>query len=72
MRQLTPAEILLLRALLQMEVTGVMTGQAMDQFVKDAELKNLSEAGIMASKARIGEIQRFIKENNIVPVEEVH
>lgn len=72
MRQLTPAEILLLRALLQMEVTGVMTGQAMDQFVKDAELKNLSEAGIMASKARIGEIQRFIKENNIVSVEEVH
>lgn len=72
MRQLTPAEILSLRALLQMEVTGVMTGQAMDQFVKDAELKNLSEAGIMASKARIGEIQRFIKENNIVPVEEVH
>lgn len=72
MRQLTPGEIISLRELLQMEVIGVMTAQAMDQFVKDRELKNLSESGIQSAKARVAEIQRFIKENNVVAVEEVH
>lgn len=72
MRQLTPGEIISLRELLQMEVIGVMTAQAMDQSVKDPELKSLSESAIIAAKARIAEMQRFIKENNVVPVEEVH
>lgn len=44
----------------------------MDQSVKDPELKSLSESAIIAAKARIAEMQRFIKENNVVPVEEVH
>jgi pantoate kinase len=72
MRELTPSEIISIRDLLQMEVIGVMTSQAMDRFIKDPELKNLSESGMQAAKARIAEIQRFIRENNVVSVEGVH
>lgn len=71
MRNLTEAEKLSLRELLQMETTGLATAKAAKMAITDEELQRAAEASILAAEGRIKGIQQFVNENNILNSGEV-
>jgi len=71
MNQVSTAEKLQLRELLQMETNSVAKAKATQTLIKDDELLTLAKSGIQASEARIKAIQQFISENDII-ASEVH
>lgn len=66
MRNLAPNEVLSLSLLLQMEANALSVAKAAQHAIDDEELKNISQAGVMSSEARIKGIQQFLNENGIV------
>jgi hypothetical protein len=51
---------------MQMEVNGLAVSKAALHAVNDAELKKMTEAGIMSTEARIKGFQQFVSENGIL------
>jgi len=49
-----------------MEANGLAVAKAAQHVLNDAELKNLTQSGIMASEARIKGFQQFVNENGLV------
>lgn len=72
MRQLSDAEMLSLRELLQMEVNSLSTGQAIQALITDPDLKSQAQSSVLATEGRIKSIQQFIFENKVVNPGEVH
>lgn len=66
MRNLAPNEVLSLSVLLEMETNGLSVAKAAQHALNDEELKNIAQAGIMSTEARIKGIQQFLNENGIV------
>lgn len=72
MRNLSPAEMLSLRELLQMETNGLLQSRAVQMVVTDEQLKREVEAGVLAAEARIKGIQQFINENRVIDTKGVY
>ena len=72
MRNLSPAEMLSLRELLQMETNGLLQSKAVQMVVTDEQLKREVEAGVLAAEARIKGIQQFINENRVIDTKGVY
>lgn len=72
MKEMTPAELLSMSKLLQMETDSLALARAVRAAVSDGPLKESIDAGILAGKARIEGIQRFVNENRLSPEGEVH
>ncbi|HHW06178.1 MAG TPA: hypothetical protein GXX34_01375 [Clostridia bacterium] len=72
MRKITPAEMLQLRELLQMEINALAKAKTVHPLVEDEELKTQIASGIQASEARIKGIQQFLTEHQLVEVEVQH
>lgn len=71
MRQLTPAEILQLREMLQMESNALAKAKAITPMIGDEDLRKLSDSGIQAMETRVKGLQQFIVENDLVSTEGV-
>ena len=69
MSHISPAEVLQLRELLQMETNAVAKAKATASLVRDDELGTLVKSGIQASEARIKGMQKCINAANIVSME---
>ncbi|WP_408955771.1 hypothetical protein [Natroniella sp. ANB-PHB2] len=72
MRELTQAEKLTLRELLQMETNALTKAKATQEMIDDEDLKKETESAILAMEGRIKGMQQFINENNIINSKEVH
>lgn len=72
MRQLTPAEALQLRELLQMESNALAKTKATKALITDEDLGRLADSTIQTMESRVKGLQQFIVENNIVSLEGVH
>ena len=72
MRKLAMGEILSMRELLQMETNALATSKVTIMMIQDPQLKSLTEAGVLATEARIKGLQQFIQENGITSTQEVH
>ncbi|MCK8817138.1 hypothetical protein MWH28_07165 [Natroniella sulfidigena] len=72
MRELTQAEKLTLRELLQMETNALTKAKATQEMIGDEALKKEAESAILAMEGRIKGMQQFINENNIINSQEVH
>lgn len=72
MRKISPAEMLQLRELLQMETNALAKAKVVEPLVQDQELKTQMASGIQAGEARIKGIQQFINEHQLVEVEVQH
>lgn len=72
MRDLTPGEILSLKALLQMESNALAKAKAVKEAISDENLKTLNENAIQGMESRIRGLQQFIIENNIISIEGVN
>lgn len=68
MRQLTPAEVLSLAKLLEMESNALTVAQASLMAISDEQLKTMTQAGITATQARVVGLQQFVEENKITAV----
>ena len=68
MRKLTPAEILALKTLLEMETSGLAVSSAAMMAISDEQLKLSMQSGLVAVQARIQGLQQFIAENNLADV----
>lgn len=66
MRNLTDAEMIALRELLQVETNELAKAQASQAMITDEDLKRQAESGIMACKARINGLRQFIEENKVI------
>lgn len=71
MRELTQAEVLSLRELLQMETNALTKLRATKEMISDEDLKRQAESSILATEGRIKGIQQFLNENEITD-KEVH
>ncbi|KJS19518.1 MAG: hypothetical protein VR72_18335 [Clostridiaceae bacterium BRH_c20a] len=71
MSQITTAEMLQIRELLQMETNSVAKAKATQTLIKDDEFLTLAKSGVQASEARIKALKQFISENDII-TSEVH
>lgn len=71
MRDLTPGELLSFSALLQMESNALAVAKASQSAINDEQLKELTQAGILAGQSRIMGLQQFIAENKVAPIKEV-
>lgn len=69
MRDLSTAELLQLRELLQAETNSLAKIQAIEPLVEDDELKTSLQSGIQSCEARLKGIQQFIVENKVIPRE---
>lgn len=65
MRQLTAVEVLSLAKLLEMETNALTVAQASLMAIADEHLKNMTQAGLAATQARIAGLQQFVIENKI-------
>lgn len=72
MRNLSQAEVLSLRELLQMESNALAQSKAIEALITDSDLKSQVQAGNLAAEGRIKGIQQFITENKITAGTEVH
>lgn len=72
MRKLSETEVLSLREILQMETNGIEVAKAVQNIVKDGELKDQVKSSITAAEGRIRGIQQFISENDVLEPGEVH
>lgn len=72
MRKLSETEVLSLREILQMETNGIDIAKAVQNIIKDGELKEQVKSSITAAEGRIRGIQQFISENDILEPGEVH
>lgn len=72
MRKLSETEVLSLREILQMETNGIEVAKAVQNIVKDGELKDQVKSSITTAEGRIRGIQQFISENDILEPGEVH
>ncbi|MCK8827639.1 hypothetical protein MWH25_07770 [Natroniella acetigena] len=72
MRELTQAEKLTLRELLQMETNALTKAKATQEMIGDEDLKKEAESSILAMEGRIKGMQQFINENNLINSKEVH
>ncbi|HHY60641.1 MAG TPA: hypothetical protein GX504_08490 [Clostridia bacterium] len=72
MRKITPAEMLQLRELLQMEINALAKAKTVHPLVEDEELKAQIASGIQAAEARIKGIQQFLTDRQLVEVEVQH
>lgn len=72
MRTLTQTEILSLREMLQMETNALAIARLSIMAIQDPDLKDLGDSGIVAAENRIKGLQRFINENNVLSMREVH
>lgn len=66
MRQLSPAEVLSMAKLLEMETQALTVAKTSQMAITDEQLKTAVQTGIAAAEARITGLQQFISENNIV------
>jgi hypothetical protein len=66
MRKLSQNEVLSLNSLLRMEVNGLAVSKAVVRAVGDDKLREMTEAGISTTEARIQGMQQFLAENQIV------
>ena len=71
MRKISDSEILALTRLLQMETNGLAMANASLNMIGDEELKKHAETSITSTEARIKELQQFIRENNVISIQEV-
>jgi hypothetical protein len=71
MRDLTPGELLSFSTLLQMESNALAVAKASQSAINDEQLKELTQAGILAGQSRIMGLQQFIAENKVAPIKEV-
>jgi hypothetical protein len=71
MRDLTPGELLSFSTLLQMESNALAVAKASQSAINDEQLKELTQAGILAGQSRIMGLQQFIAENTVAPIKEV-
>lgn len=65
MREMAAGELLSMAKMLQMETDALALATAIRTAVSDGPLKELVDSGIIAGKARIEELQRFVNENEI-------
>ena len=65
MRQVTDIEVLSLTNALQAETYALAIAKASIIAISDEQLKNLAQAGIISTEARIAGMQQFIQENQI-------
>ena len=72
MRKLSETEVLSLREILQMETNGIEVAKAVQNIVKDGDLKDQVKSSITAAEGRIRGIQQFISENDVLEPGEVH
>lgn len=69
MNRFSPAEMLQLRELLQMETNSVAKAKATMSLIQDDELLTLAKSGIQATEARIKGMQKLISDHNLVSME---
>lgn len=72
MRKITPAEVLSLNKILQMETNALASAKVSVNMIADKELKVLAESSITIGEQRIKEIQQFISENNVSVIGGAH
>lgn len=65
MRQLSPAEVLSMAKLLEMETQALTLAKTSQMAISDEQLKTAVQSGIAAAEARIAGLQQFILENNV-------
>lgn len=69
MSKLAIAELVQLRELMQLETLALDKSKAVEALIKDDELKILARSGIQASENRLKAMQKFVKVNDLSPVE---
>ena len=69
MRDISTAEMLQLREMMQMEANAIAKAKATQVLINDDEMMTAFKSGIQASEARLKNMQQFISENNIVRTE---
>ncbi len=72
MPKVSPAEIISMRELLQMETNALAASKVTLSVIQDPQLKSITEAGILAAETRIKGLQQFIQENKVTNIQEVH
>lgn len=70
MRQLAPGEYLSLAKMLEMETQALTIAKTSQMAITDDQLKKAFQTGIAAAEGRIGGLQQFIAENNLVNAEQ--
>ncbi len=71
MRKISDSEILALTRLLQMETNGLSLANVSLNMIGEEELRKHAETSISSTQSRIKELQQFIRENNILSIQEV-
>lgn len=66
MRELTPAEVISLRELLQMETNALAKSRVTQGMITDPQLKAQAGSGVLALEGKVKGLQQFITENNIL------
>jgi hypothetical protein len=69
MRKPTPGEILSISTLLHMETNALAVAKAGVGTIQDQQLRDLTQAGITATEARIAGLQQFVAENHLADLE---
>jgi hypothetical protein len=54
-----------------MESNALAVAKASQSAINDEQLKELTQAGILAGQSRIMGLQQFIAENKVAPIKEV-